>query len=81
MLTDYIDWRRHNKFEMNIHLQYIYDKRCNPVGVILSIEEWEKIQSVCKPDLPELQKTLLEAEMAALEAGKANLIDWEEVKR
>jgi len=66
---------------MNIHPQFTYDKNGNPVGVFLSIEEWEEVSSELHLELPRWQKDALQVEMNAVKEGRAVLTDWEDVKR
>ncbi len=66
---------------MNIHPQFTYDKNGNPVGVFLSIEEWEEVSSELHLELPQWQKDALQVEMNAVKEGRAVLTDWDEVKR
>ncbi|MBE2290730.1 MAG: hypothetical protein IAE95_14345 [Chitinophagaceae bacterium] len=66
---------------MNIHPQFTYDKNGNPVGVFLSIEEWEEVSSELHLELPQWQKDALQVEVNAVKEGTAVLTDWEDVKR
>lgn len=66
---------------MNVHPQFTYDKNGNPVGVFLSIEEWEEVSSELHLELPQWQKDALQVEMNAVKEGRAVLTDWDEVKR
>lgn len=66
---------------MNIHPQYVCDKSGDPVGVFISIEEWEEIQSMCKSALSDWQKSALVAELTGVKTGSVNLTDWEDVKK
>ena len=60
---------------------FTYDKYGNPVGVFLSIEEWEEVSSELHLELPQWQKDALQVEMNAVKEGRAVLTDWDEVKR
>jgi|APLak6261660806_1056025.scaffolds.fasta_scaffold40356_2 hypothetical protein len=66
---------------MNIHPQFTYDKNGNPVGVFLSIEEWEEVSSELHLELPQWQKDALQVELTAVKEGRAVLTDWDEVKK
>ena len=66
---------------MNIHPQFTYDKNGNPVGVFLSIEEWEEVSSELHLELPQWQKDALQVELTAVKEGRAILTDWDEVKK
>ncbi|MBL7690810.1 MAG: hypothetical protein JNM41_04395 [Flavipsychrobacter sp.] len=66
---------------MNIHPQFTYDKNGNPVGVFLSIEEWEEVSSELHLELPQWQKDALQVELTAVKEGRAVLTDWDDVKK
>jgi len=66
---------------MNIHPQFTYDKNGNPIGVFLSIEEWEEVSSELHLELPQWQKDALQVELTAVKDGRAVLTDWDEVKK
>jgi len=61
---------------MNIHPQFTYDKNGNPIGVFLSIEEWEEVSSELHLELPQWQKDALQVELTAVKEGRAVLTDY-----
>jgi len=45
---------------MSVNPQYTYDNSGNPVGVFLSISDWNKIVEELHVDIPEWQKKLID---------------------
>jgi hypothetical protein len=45
---------------MSVNPQYTYDNTGNPVGVFLSIQDWNKITEELRIELPEWQKKLID---------------------
>ena len=45
---------------MSVNPQYTYDNTGNPVGVFLSINDWNKITEELQIELPEWQKKLID---------------------
>jgi hypothetical protein len=45
---------------MSVNPQYTYDDAGNPVGVFLSIMDWNKINEELQIELPEWQKKLID---------------------
>jgi hypothetical protein len=66
---------------MDINPQYTLDKSGNPVGVFISIEEWQQISQKLHLELPQWQKDALDAELDAIETTPNYLHKWEDVKK
>jgi hypothetical protein len=66
---------------MNVHPQYTYDKDGKPVGVFLSIEEWEEVSSELNLELPQWQKDALDIELKAIATNPNYLQKWDDVKK
>lgn len=45
---------------MVVNPQYTYDNNGNPVGVFLSIDDWNKITQEAPVEIPEWQKKLID---------------------
>ena len=65
---------------MDINPQYTYDKQGNPVGVFISIDEWNEVSDALHLEIPEWQRQALDAEIKLYDSGKAELLKWEDVK-
>ncbi len=66
---------------MEVHPQYNYDKNGNPVGVFISIEEWNELSQELQIDIPQWQKDALDIELRELEANPNRLIKWDDIKK
>jgi hypothetical protein len=55
--------------------QYTLDKTGNPVGVFLSIEDWNAINEQLQQELPEWQKKLLDERLKAYAANPNSVIE------
>ena len=65
---------------MDINPQYTFDKNGNPVGVFISLEEWNLVSDALHIGLPEWQQKALDAEVNAIAANKDYLLKWDDVK-
>ena len=65
---------------MSIHPQYTFDKDGNPVGVFISIDEWDQVADVLNIELPEWQKKGLDAELENIAKDPSYLLKWDEIK-
>lgn len=52
---------------MSVNPQYTYDNTGNPVGVFLSITDWNKISEELHIELPEWQKKLIDLRLQEYE--------------
>lgn len=66
---------------MEINPQYTLDKNGNPVGVFISIDEWEQISQELHLELPQWQKDALDIELQAIETNPAYLRKWDDIKK
>ena len=51
---------------MKINPQYTYDSLGNPVGVFISIDEWNHLSEELHIELPQWQKEALDMELQAI---------------
>ncbi len=65
---------------MDINPQYTYDKQGNPVGVFISIDEWNEVSDALHLEIPEWQRKALDSAIELLDSGKAELLRWEDIK-
>jgi PHD/YefM family antitoxin component YafN of YafNO toxin-antitoxin module len=61
-----------------VETRYITDETGERVGVILSIEEYERLREI-EDALEDVRR--FDAAMEAIERGEADLVPWEEAKR
>lgn len=65
---------------MDINPQYTYDKQGNPVGVFISIDEWNEVSDALHLEIPEWQRKALDAEIELFDSGKMEFLRWEDIK-
>ena len=66
---------------MDINPQYTFDKNGNPVGVFISIEEWQQLSEELHLELPQWQKDALDIELHAIKTDPGYLHKWDDVKK
>ncbi len=66
---------------MDINPQFTFDKNGNPVGVFISIEEWQQLSDELHMELPQWQKDALDIELRAIEEDPNYLHKWDDVKK
>lgn len=66
---------------MDVNPQYTFDKDGNPVGVFLSIDEWQQVSKELHLELPQWQKDALDLELAQIETNPGYLRKWDDVKK
>ena len=66
---------------MDINPQYTFDKNGNPVGVFISIEEWQQLSKELHLELPQWQKEALDAELQTIDANPGYLLRWDDVRK
>lgn len=66
---------------MQINPQYTFDSLGNPVGVFISIEEWNHLSEELHIELPQWQKDALDLELQAIANDPKYLLKWEDVKK
>lgn len=64
---------------MTIEPQYTYDKMGNPVGVFLTIEDWNQISAEMHLDIPQWQKEMIDRRLAEYKRNPKDTLDWDEV--
>ncbi|MCW3080498.1 hypothetical protein [Segetibacter sp.] len=60
---------------MSVNPQYTYDNAGNPVGVFLSITDWNKIVEELAIELPEWQKQLMDLRLQEYHDNPASMED------
>jgi hypothetical protein len=66
---------------MSINPQFTYDGAGNPVGVFLTIQEWEEIERTMPvAHVPEWEKNLIRRGLEEYRQNKDNLTEWETIK-
>jgi len=63
----------------HIHPQYTFDNTGNPVGVFLSIDDWNTIAEDLRLDLPDWQKKALDIRLETYKNNPSEMLDWDEV--
>ena len=66
---------------MDINPQYTFDKNGNPVGVFISIEEWQQLSQELHLELPQWQKDALDVELQVIETNPGYLLKWDDVRK
>ena len=66
---------------MSINSQYTFDKQGNPIGVFLSIDEWNHLAEELHLEIPQWQKDLLDLRLEEYKRNPGNTLDWEEVSK
>ena len=66
---------------MDITPQYTFDKNGNPVGVFISIDEWQQISKELHLELPQWQRDALDIELQSIDANPGYLQKWDDVKK
>ena len=66
---------------MDINPQYTFDKNGNPIGVFISIEEWQQLSEELHLELPQWQKDALDIELQTIKANPDYLRKWDDVKK
>lgn len=66
---------------MDIHPQYTFDNLGNPVGVFLSIEDWNQLTEELQLDLHQWEKDMIDLRLAAYRRNPDQALDWDEVAR
>ena len=66
---------------MDINPQYTFDKNGNPIGVFISIEEWQQLSEQLHLELPQWQKDALDIELQTIKANPDYLRKWDDVKK
>ena len=64
---------------MSINPQYTFDQQGNPVGVFLSIEEWNRLAEELHLDIPQWQKDLLDSRLEEYRKSPGNTLTWDDV--
>jgi hypothetical protein len=67
-------------FFMDINPQYTFDNNGNPVGVFISIKEWEQLSKELHIGIPMWQQQALDAELDAITADPGSLLKWDDIK-
>ncbi len=65
---------------MSIHPQYTFDKDGKPVGVFISIDEWEQVADSLNVELPDWQKKGLDIELENIANDPSYLLKWDDIK-
>lgn len=65
---------------MSINPQYTFDSNGNPVGVFISINEWEQLSKELHIELPLWQQQALDVEMEAISNDPGSLLKWDDIK-
>jgi hypothetical protein len=60
---------------MSVNPQYTYDNTGNPVGVFLSINDWNQIAEELHIDIPEWQKKLIDLRLQEYHDNAAQMED------
>lgn len=66
---------------MQINPQYTFDSLGNPVGVFISIDEWNHLSEELHIELPQWQKDALDIELKTIASDPNYLLKWEDVKK
>ena len=66
---------------MQINPQYTFDSLGNPIGVFISIDEWNHLSEELHIELPQWQKEALDLELQAIANDPKYLLKWEDVKK
>jgi hypothetical protein len=61
--------------------QYTYDKDGKPIGLFISIDEWNELSKELQAELPQWQKEALDIELKAIEKNPESLLKGDEVKK
>ena len=64
---------------MSVNPQYTYDNTGNPVGVFLSINDWNQIAEELHIDIPEWQKKLIDLRLKEYHDNTAHMEDADEI--
>ncbi len=62
---------------MSVNPQYTYDNAGNPVGVFLSISDWNKISEELHFELPEWQSKLIDLRLQEYQSNRELMEDAE----
>jgi hypothetical protein len=66
---------------MNVNPQYTYDSAGNPIGVFLTIQEWQEIEkAIPEGDVSDREKDLIQRGLDEYHQNKGNLVAWETLK-
>lgn len=60
---------------MSINPQYTYDNNGTPLGVFLSLNDWNQLAAQCHLDIPEWQKHLLDARLKEYYSNPSQMED------
>lgn len=58
---------------MSVNPQYTYDNDGNPVGVFLSISDWNKIVEDLHTEIPEWQKKLIDLRLQEYQSNPSQM--------
>lgn len=63
----------------NITPQYTFDNMGNPIGVFLSIEDWNAITEELQIDMTQWQKDMIDIRLAQYKNNPEDVLDWDSV--
>jgi hypothetical protein len=66
---------------MDIFPQFTYDNKGNPLGVFLSMQDWEKVaRKIENEPLEQWEKELITKGMGEYKQNQDSLVDWNTIK-